>query len=143
MFIVVSSRKRIRDRGINWKEHYGKKSSSIKKHFDKKLPGSYFRWEGFDHESGHPYYVVVGPAFSERYGKSFFAGVKKMPINPKKKAYSPTGKYFASLKSAIAHAHTMWGVKSPKYAGNYTKKDIQAIDIPRHAKGMLMQDNTI
>lgn len=133
--LVFSGRKRLKDRHINWKEHYGEKSKHIKKKFEKLLTGSYFRWEGLDHESGHPYYVVVGPAISKRKGKSFFAGVKKLPKNPKKKAYSPSGKYFNSLKGAISYAADMWGVSFPRNAGNYNKNDLLAIDIPKHIKG--------
>lgn len=136
MIIIEAERKRIKDRGIRWEETYKERSKVAKKHFDEKLPGSYFRWEGFDHTSGHPYYVVVGPAISERYGKSFFAGVKKMPIDPHKKAYSPTGKYFPSLRAALSHASEMWGIKFPQNAGNYEKHDLDAIEIPRHMKGM-------
>lgn len=136
MKIVFCGRRRLKDRGIKWQEHYGKKSSSVKKHFDKELPGSYFRWQGLDHESGHPYYVVVGPAISERQGKAFFAGVKKMPKDPRKKAYSPSGKYFSSLRSALSYAVDMWGVSFPKNAGNYSKNDLAIIDIPRHMKSL-------
>lgn len=133
--IVVASRRRLKDRHIRWEEHYGEKSKDVKKKFENMLPGSYFRWEGFDHESGHPYYVVVGPAVSERYGKSFFAGVKKMPKDPKKKAYSPSGKYFESLRAALSHAVEMWGVTFPDNAGNYRKNELLPLDIPRHMKG--------
>lgn len=135
MLSVISGRRRIKDRHIHWKEHYGPKSKDIKRKFDKLLPGSYFRWEGFDFESGHPYYVVVGPAISKRQGKSFFAGIKKMPIDRKKKTYSPSGKYFASLKLAISHAHNMWGVGFPRNAQNYSAQDLAGIDIPKHIKG--------
>lgn len=135
MLYIESGRRRIRDRGIKWEEYYGEKSRSLKKKFDKILPGSYFRWEGFDHETGHPYYVVVGPAISNRYGKSFFAGVKKMPKDPKKKAYSPSGKYFPALRAALSHASEMWGISFPKNAGSYKKSDLSPIDIPRHMKG--------
>ena len=135
MLIVFSGRKRIKDRGIRWKEKYGERSIGLKKKFEKMLPGSYFRWEGFDHESGHPYYIVVGPAISKRKGKSFFAGIKKMPKDPKKKAFSPSGKYFGSLKGALAHAVDMWGISFPKNAGNYSKNDLMSFDIPRHMKG--------
>lgn len=136
---VTAGRKRLKDRGIKWEETYGKKSKDVKKHFDQELPGSYFRWQGLDHESGHPYYVVVGPAISKRYGKSFFAGVKKMPKDPDKPSYSPSGKYFASLRSALSHAVEMWGVKFPKNAGNYSKNELAAVDIPKHMKGMVMK----
>lgn len=138
MIIVIAGRRRIKDRHIKWDEHYGARSEGVKKHLEKILPGSYFRWEGFDYETGHPYYVVVGPAISKRHGKSFFAGVKKMPTDPRKKSYSPSGKYFTSLQSALSHAHEMWGIIFPKNAGNYIKKDLLSINIPRHIKGMQM-----
>ncbi len=133
--IKLAGRKRIRDRHIKWEETYGQKSEELKKRFEKMLPGSYFRWQAMDHESGHPYYVVVGPAISERYGKSFFAGVKKMPKDPKAKAYSPSGKYFSALRGALSHAVEMWGVRFPQSAGAYSKHDLANIDIPRHMKG--------
>ena len=136
IYIESQGRKRIKDRGINWQETYKEKSKSAKKHFESILPGSYFRWEGMDHTTGHPYYVVVGPAVSERYGKSFFAGIKKMPKDPRKKSYSPSGKYFSSLRSALSHAVKMWGVRFPQTAGSYTKNDIDKIKIPRHVKSM-------
>ncbi len=135
MLITIAGRRRLKDRHIKWEEHYGKKSKDVKKKFEKILPHAYYRWQGFDHESGHPYYVVVGPAVSNRYGKSFFAGVKKMPTDPKKKAYSPSGKYFSSLRSALSHAVDMWGVKFPQDAGSYNKNDLLGIEIPRHMKG--------
>lgn len=136
MLIVVAGRRRLKDRGIKWDESYHERSAQMKKHFDKKLPNSYFRWEGHDYESGHPYYVIVGPAESRRQGKSFFAGVKKMPLDKKKKAYSPSGKYFYSLKAALSYAQSMWGIPYPKVAGNYNSKDLSSIKIPRHVKGM-------
>ena len=135
MKTIIAGRRRLKERHIRWKEKYGEKSKDAKKKFDSLLPGSYFRWEGFDHESGHPYYVVVGPAVSKRYGKSFFAGVKKMPKDPKKKAYSPSGKYFESLQSALFHASKMWGTPTPKNAGSYQKNDLLGIEIPKHVKG--------
>ncbi len=136
---TVQAGRRIKDRGIRWEEHYGKKSTALKKKFEKMLPGVYFRWQGFDYTTGHPYYVVVGPAISKRYGKSFFAGVKKMPRDPKKKAYSPSGKYFPSVRGALSHASDMWGVKFPENAGDYKKEHLIPIDIPRHVKGMESQ----
>lgn len=135
MRITIAGRRRLKERHIRWQEHYGRKSKDVKKRFEHMLPGSYFRWEGFDHESGHPYYVVVGPAVSKRYGKSFFAGVKKMPKDPKKKAYSPSGKYFESLRAALSYAVEMWGVKMPQNAGSYGKHDLAPLDIPKHIKG--------
>ena len=135
MIILAVSRRRIKDRNIRWEETYKEKSKSLKRHFEKILPGSYFRWEGMDHTTGHPYYAVVGPSISERYGKSFFAGIKKMPKDPRKKAFSPTGKYFPSLRAALRHAQETWGVILPKNAGSYIKNDLNNIKIPRHMRG--------
>ena len=130
----LAGRRRIRDKGIRWVEHYGAKSAGVKKKFEKILPGSYFRWVGKDYEDGVMRYVVVGPAISRREGKTFFAGNKKMPKNPRKAAYSPSGKYFPSLRSAISHAIEMWGVRMPQNAGQYTQKDLVNVDIPKHIK---------
>jgi len=134
MIILAFSKKRIKDRGISWKETYKEKSKSLKKHFDKVLPGSYFRWEGMDHTTGHPYYIVVGPSISERYGKSFFAGIKKMPLN-QAKSYSPSGKYFSTLSAAFRYASETWGLRLPRNKGNYTKNHLVNIKIPEHVKG--------
>ncbi|KKN50661.1 hypothetical protein LCGC14_0630450 [marine sediment metagenome] len=133
--IHIAGRKRIKDKGIRWIEYYSEKSESVKKKFEKILPGSYFRWVGKDYEDGVMRYVVVGPSVSRREGKSFFAGNKKMPRDPRKKAYSPSGKYFPSLRSAIAHAIEMWGVRMPNNAGHYTRNDLATIEIPKHVKG--------
>ena len=132
--IKIAGRRRIKEKGIKWVEHYGEKSKDVKKKFDELLPGSYFRWVGKDYEDACWRYVVVGPAVSKREGKSFFAGNKKMPTDPKKKAYSPSGKYFPSLRAAISYAIDMWGVKMPDGAGQYTKNDLEPLDIPKHVK---------
>jgi len=127
--------KPIKDRGILWKETYREKSKHVKQKFEKILPHSYFRWEGHDYYSGHDYYVVVGPAISKRYGKSFFAGHKKLPKEKKKKAYSPTGEYFPSLMGALRYAREKWAVPFPDDAKiNYTKDVLAPLDIPRHVK---------
>jgi len=131
----TSGLKRIKDRGIQWKEHYGPKSIGVKKKFNKILPHSYYRWQGHDYYSGHDYYVVVGPAISRRYGKSFFAGHKKLPLEKKHKAYAPTGEYFPTLMGALRHAKERWGVRFPNDAVNYRKSDLFNIEIPRHIKG--------
>lgn len=134
--IIIAGRRRIKDRNMRWKEHYGNRSSRVKKKLEKLLPGSYFRFEAKDYESGHPYYVVVGPSVSKRYGKAFFAGVKKLPLNPKQhKVYSPSGKYFFTLNEALKYAHDLWGISIPVRHGNYTHSDLKNIEIPRHLKG--------
>jgi len=135
MLTVISGRRRIKDKGIPWKENYGEKSKEVKKKFEELLPGSYFRWTGKDYEDGCWRYVVVGPSISKRQGKTFFAGNKKIPNDPLKKAYSPSGKYFSTLRTAISYAIDMWGVTMPSDAGSYTVEDLKPLDIPKHIKG--------
>lgn len=135
MIIVTSGRRRIKEKGIRWEEHYGEKSKDVKDRFEDMLPGSYFRWVGKDYEDSCWRYVVVGPAISKREGKAFFAGNKKMPTDPKKKAYSPSGKYFPTLRAAISYAIEMWGVRMPDNAGHWTKQDLSGLEIPKHIKG--------
>ena len=134
MIYHIAGRRRLKEKGIKWVENYGQKSEAVKEKFEKILPGSYFRWIGKDYEDNCMRYVVVGPAISKRKGKSFFAGNKKMPRDPKKKAYSPSGKYFPSLRSAISYAIEMWGVRMPNNAGQYTKNDLDSVEIPKHIK---------
>lgn len=132
MITITAGRRRIKDRNIRWHEHYGQKSGDLKRHYEKVLPGSYFRWEGYDYETMHPYYVVVGPSVSQRYGKMFFAGIKKLPNEPKKKTYPPAGKYFSNLSAAMKHAEEYWGVQRPPNMTNYSKTQLMTIHIPKH-----------
>jgi hypothetical protein len=134
--LKVAGRKRIRDRGINWKEMYHEKSKSLKKRFDKSVgPGSYYRWEGHDVTTNSNYYVVVGPTIQSDLGKCFFAGIKKLPKDPKAKVYSPDGEYFTNIRSALSFAANKWGVRMPPNQINYTKQMLEPIDIPEHIKG--------
>ena len=127
--------KKIKDRGISWKEEYKEKSARLKDKFDKLVgPGSYHRWEGHDYTSNSEYYVVVGPAIHKTQGKSFFAGIKKLPKDPNKKVYSPYGVYFSSAMSALSYASNKWGVRMPVGQINYTREMLQSIEIPRHIK---------
>ena len=131
-----ASRKRIRDRGISWKEKYGEKSDDLKKRYDKKIGhNAYLRFEGHDYTTNSDYFVVVGPAI-QRYGqKSFFAVIKKLPPKERrKKIYAPSGKYFPSIVSALSYASKMWGITMPSDQPNYTSDTIANIDIPRHMK---------
>jgi hypothetical protein len=131
-----AGRKKIRDRGINWKEVYREKSKSLKKRFDKTIgPGAYYRWEGHDVTTNSNYYVVVGPTIQRDLGKCFFAGIKKLPKDPKAKVYSPDGEYFTNIRSALSHAGRKWGVKMPPGQINYDKNTLEPIDIPEHIKG--------
>ena len=130
-----AGRKRLKEKHIRWEEDYGEKSQSVKDHFDAVLPHSYYRWVGKDYEDQVWRYVVVGPAISAREGKSFFAGNKKLPKDPTKKAGSPSGKYFPNLRGALSYAAEMWGIRVPPDAGTYTKNDLANIEISRHIKG--------
>ena len=135
-FASTNKRKRIRDRGIRWKEHYSEKSLPLKKRFDKDIgDGVYRRWEGHDYTTNSDYFIVVGPA-KKKYGNSaFFAGIKKLPPkHERKKVYAPSGKYFSSLLSALSHASQMWGVQFPAGQQNMTLADLAGKNIPRRVK---------
>lgn len=129
-------RKRIKDRGIDWKERYGEKNIALKKRFEKDLgEGSYYRWEGHDYTTDSDYFVIVGPAIDKYDNKSFFSGIKKLPPkSQRKKVYAPSGKYFPSIISALAHANKMWGVTMPDNQQDYSDSDLAGINIPRHMK---------
>lgn len=119
----LNAAKRIKDRGIVWKEKYTKKSMALKKKFLKELgPGSYFRWEGYDPTTGHDYYIVVGPGYSKTKGKLFFAGIRRLPGE-----YSPNGEYFRSLRRAMSYARDMWAVRFPKDFHDYTQEDLALV----------------
>jgi hypothetical protein len=68
--------------------------------------------------------------------KAFFSGIKKMPPLAKRKdIYAPSGKYFPTIMSAIAHAHNMWGINYPKGQIHYTVQNLIPVNIPRHVRG--------
>lgn len=132
----IAGRKKIKDRGISWKEIYQAKSKSLKKRFDGDIGvGSYYRWEGHDYTTNSKYYIIVGPTIQKTLGKCFFAGIKKLPSDPKKKVYSPSGEYFTSISAALSYAVEHWGIKFPPNQINYTKQQLEAVDIPEHIKG--------
>lgn len=134
--IKTAYRKRIKDRGIKWEEAYHERSAKLKKRFDKDLgPGAYTRWEGHDYTTYSDYFVVVGPAVTKDLKKRFFSGIKKLPRDPRKKVYAPSGEYFSTVVGAYSHASEKWGVKFPKGVTNYSLNDLARIDIPRHVKG--------
>ncbi|GAH10362.1 unnamed protein product, partial [marine sediment metagenome] len=57
----TAGRKRIKDRGIDWKEYYHERSAKLKKRFEKDIgPGVYKRWEGHDYGTDGDYFIVVG-----------------------------------------------------------------------------------
>lgn len=132
------TRKRIKDRGISWKEHYHEKSGPLKKRFDEQIgEGSYYRWEGHDYTTNSDYFIVVGPSLVTKEGrKAFFAGIKKLPPkHERKKVYAPSGKYFNSILAALSYASNQWGAPFPKNQNNYSVEDLQNIKIPRKLKG--------
>lgn len=135
-----SGRQRIKDRGIEWKEHYHEKSQRLKKRFDKQLgPSSYIRWEGHDYTTDSDYFIIMGPSLTKEGRKRFFAGIKKLPDDPKAKIYAPAGEYFTSSIAALSHASDKWAIPFPKGAPNYTESQLMGIEIPRHVKGENMK----
>jgi hypothetical protein len=133
-----AGRKRIKDRGINWKEHYHVRSAKLKKRFDRDIGSmAYMRWEGHDYTTNSDYFIVLGPALTKDGKKKFFAGIKKLPKDPKAKIYAPSGKYFDSINDAMGHANFKWGVAFPMNPKlpKYTVADLIPVNIPRHVKG--------
>ena len=48
--IKTAGRRRIKDRGIQWKEKYHDRSINLKKRYDKEIGfKAYIRWEGHDY----------------------------------------------------------------------------------------------
>lgn len=132
----VFGKKRIRDRGIKWEEVYGEKSDDLKRRFDKAIgPQAYMRFEGHDYTTDGDYFVIIGPALTEDLKKKFFAGIKRLPDDPNKPIYSPSGEYFSSSHGAFSHANEKWNIPFPKGAQNYTEANLSNVDIPRHVKG--------
>lgn len=130
-----AGRKKIKDRGISWKETYKEKSVKFKEKFDKLIgEGAYRRWEGHDYTTNSDYYVVVGPTTQKQLGKCFFAGIKKLPPDHDKKVYCPSGKYFVNIISAYSYASEKWGVMFPTGQTNYTKELLTNIKIPEHIR---------
>lgn len=132
----MAGRKKIKDRGILWRERYREKSVGLKKRFDGDIGfGAYYRWEGHDFTTNSDYYVVVGPTIQRALGKCFFAGIKKLPRDPKAKLYSPSGEYFTNILSALSHASNKWGVPFPRNQIKYDRTHLINVKVPEHIKG--------
>lgn len=118
--------KRIKDRGIHWKETYTEKTLEHKEKYEEEIgPGSYFRWEGHDNTTGNDYYIVAGPGQSKTKGKLFFSGIRKLPAE-----YSPNGEYFNTLRKALVYAKDMWGVRLPPgFKQEYTSENLVNVSI--------------
>lgn len=115
----------IKDRGIAWKETYTTKSLATKNKMEKEVgPGSYFRWEGYDPTTGNNYYIVLGPSVSKDLGKSFFAGIRKLPAD-----FAANGEYFPTMRQAARYANDTWAVTIPRGMGNYNTRDLANADI--------------
>lgn len=132
---IEAGRQRIKDRGIDWKEKYGERSLPLKKRFEKEIgSGSYFRWEGHDYTTDGDYFVVVGPAIKEGMGKCFFAGIKRLPKDSTVTVYSPSGKYFPNIVSAMSYASDKWAIPFPSNLPNYSQADLHDVKVPKHVK---------
>jgi hypothetical protein len=131
-----AGRKRIKERGIKWVPAYHERSEKLRKRFDKVLgPMSYIRWEGHDYTTDGDYFIIMGPSLTQEGHKKFFAGIKKLPDDPKAKVYAPSGEYFSNSQSALSHITEKWGVPFPREAPSYTEQQLVGIKIPRHVKG--------
>lgn len=107
--LIVEARTKLADRNMVWKEAYTPRSLFLKKQFyDIVGPGSYFRFEGRDSDSGDEYYIVVSPAKIHSPNEQFFAGVRKLPAD-----YAAGGVYFSDMKEAMEYATNTWGVAQP------------------------------
>ena len=67
--------------------------------------------------------------------KKFFAGIKRLPDDPNKLVYSPSGEYFSTAHAAYSHASDKWGVPFPQGAPDYDEQALMNVKIPRHVKG--------
>ena len=132
----IAGPRRIKDRGIKWEESYPERSAPLKKKFDKLIgPGVYYRWEGHDYTTDSDYFIVVGPAVTKEGKKKFFAGIKKIPKDKKKKIFAPDGEYFSNIMGALSHAVEKWAIQMPRNQQNYGEAVLAPHDIPRSMKG--------
>jgi hypothetical protein len=132
------SARRIRDRNITWEEAYTQRTEPLKKRYERDIgPGAYHRWEGHDYTTNSDYYVVCSPARTRDLKKSFFAGIKKLPFDWQKfesKVYSPYGKYFNNIYSALSFLSEKYRIPYPKNQFNYTLNHLFDVKIPRTLK---------
>ena len=131
-----SGRRRIKDRGIEWKQRYHERSLRLKERFEEQIgPTSYMRLEGHDYTTNSDYFIIIGPSLTKEGKKMFFSGIKKLPDDPTKKIYAPSGEYFTTSIAAFSHAAEKWAIPFPKGAPNYSVEQLSMIEIPRHVKG--------
>ena len=138
MSIVKLAAKRIKDRNILWKESYTERTAPLRERYLKDIgPGSYYRWEGHDTTTNSDYYVICSPAQTKYGEKAYFAGIKKLPprhLRDIAKTYSPYGKYFNNIASALTFLKEKYNVPFPKGQKNYTFRELQNVNIPRFVK---------
>lgn len=136
--MIKFAAKRIKDRNITWREAYSERTAPLHKRYTEQIgPGSYRRWEGHDYTTNSDYYVVCSPAQTKYGEKAYFAGIKKLPplaVRDVVKTYSPYGKYFNNMSSALSFLKEKYGIPWPKGQVNYTTEHIQNIEIPRFVK---------
>ena len=119
----VLAKEKLADKDIEWKEVYTDKTLFLKEQFDDIIgPGSYFRFEGYDYDSGYEYYCILGLAKIRKPRAKFFAGVRKLPAT-----YSAGGKYFDSMDGAAKYARDTWGISVPKSLKPYTSAHLYGI----------------
>lgn len=119
----IFAKEKLASKDITWKEAYTDKTLFLKEQFEDVVgPGSYFRFEGYDHGSGDSYYCILGPAKIHKPRAKFFAGVRKLPAT-----FSAGGKYFDSMDGAASYARETWGVSTPKALKPYTSAHLYGI----------------
>lgn len=135
---MKTAAKRIRDRNINWEETYTERTQPLKDRYDSQIgPGAYYRWQGHDYTTNSDYYVVCSPARTKDLKKRFFAGIKKLPPNWRQfeaKVYSPYGKYFDNISSALSFLSDKYRIPYPKNQFNYNLNNLANVKIPRTVK---------
>ena len=121
--IQVFAREKLVEKDMEWQEAYTDKTRFLKEQFEAIVGvGSYFRFEGYDTDSGDSYYCILGPAKVHAPRAKFFAGVRKLPAT-----FSAGGKYFDSMDGAAKYARETWGVPTPKSLKPYTSASLYGI----------------
>lgn len=115
---------KLADKNISWEESYTDATERFKLMYEDIVgPGSYFRWEGHDLDSGDDYFVIVGPAKMKDPVAKWFAGSRKLPSD-----WAAGGKYFSEIKEAINYANETWGVPIPSdVSWKYDASDLKGI----------------
>lgn len=119
----VEAKKKLAELPITWKEAYTDRTSFLREQFEDVIgPGSYFRWEGRNSETGDEYYVVVSPANIRKPKAMFFAGVRKLPSD-----YAAYGEEFSEIKEAVKYAAETWGTPIPANMRHYDSSDLKGL----------------